>query len=93
MHIFMNLMVVQQAAAALNARGSFQSLSCVWVAGEPQQHRPYMAAPEETAGQQQNFAKGIQPFSVSLNIAKSWIDQCKWHFFFFKQFCAKVPGK
>lgn len=36
-HICMNPRVVQEAAAALRAGGSFQSLSCVWVAGEPQQ--------------------------------------------------------
>jgi len=83
MHIFTNFPSVQQAAAALNAGGSFQSLSCVWVAGEPQQHGHRVAAREENyRSKTTNLAKEIQPFSLSLNVTKSWIDQCEWSFFF-----------
>lgn len=79
----MNSMVVQEAAAALTAGGSFQSLSCAWVAGEPQQQHGHRVAAhgENCRRKAANPAKEIQPFSVWLNVAKSWISQGKRHLF------------
>lgn len=80
-HIFLNSTVVQEAAAALG--GTFQSLNWVWVAGEPQQQHGHCVAAqgENCRGKATSLAKEIQPFSVWLNVAKSWISQGKWHFF------------
>lgn len=79
----MNSMVVQEAAAALTAGGSFQSLSCAWVAGEPQQQHGHRVAAhgENCRRKAANPAKEIQPFSIWLNVAKSWISQGKRHLF------------
>lgn len=90
-HIVMKLVVEQQAAAALSTAGASQSVSCGWVAGEPQQH---MAAHEENCRRKTtSLVKEIQPFSVLPNLAKFWTDPCEQHFFFFKQFRTKVPGQ
>lgn len=64
MHIVMNITVVQQAAAALKACGSFQSLSCAWVAGEPQQHglATWQLMKKTTEGKQQILGKKSSPF-------------------------------